>query len=68
MGLECYYSSFTPEQTEIMLALTKKYNLLVTAGSDYHGNKKTVPLGNSGDADPEVMERFYRTVKFLLDL
>lgn len=66
MGLECYYSSFTPEQTEIMLSLAARYHLLVTAGSDYHGKNKTVPLGASGDPDPKVMERFYRTVELLL--
>ena len=66
MGLECYYSSYTEEQTDIMLSLAEKYNLLVTAGSDYHGANKTVPLGAVGNPDPEKMERFYRAVHKLL--
>lgn len=68
MGLECYYSSFTPEQTRLMLAMADRYNLLVTAGSDYHGKNKTVALGESGDPDPARMERFYRAVYRLLEL
>ena len=68
MGLECYYSSYTPEQTEIMLSLADQYHLMATAGSDYHGINKTVPLGASGNADPKVMERFYRSVEYLLQL
>ncbi len=66
MGMECYYSSYTPQQTQIMLSLAEKFNLLVTAGSDYHGKNKTVPLGASGGPDPQKMERFYRAVRFLL--
>ena len=68
MGLECYYSSFTPEQTALMLSMADRYNLLVTAGSDYHGKNKTVALGESGNPDPARMERFYRAVYRLLEL
>jgi len=67
MGLECFYSSYTAEQTEIMLRMAQKYNLLVTAGSDYHGKNKTVVLGDSGNSIPEKMEPFYRAVALLLD-
>lgn len=66
MGLECFYSSYTQEQTGIMLSLAEKYNLMVTAGSDYHGSRKPVPLGASGNADARVMERFYRACGLLL--
>ncbi len=67
MGLECYYSSYTEEQTRIMLSMAEKYNLLITAGSDYHGKNKAVPLGSSGTPDPQLMNRFYLAVSFLLD-
>ena len=66
MGLECYYSSYTQAQTEIMLSLAEKYHMMATAGSDYHGKNKTVPLGASGNPDPAVMDRFYRAVEYLL--
>lgn len=45
-GLEVFYSTHTMTQTDDLLRLAKKYNLLVTAGSDYHGsNRPGVSLG-----------------------
>jgi len=45
-GIECFYNSFTPEQTEYLLDFCKKHNLLVSAGSDYHGaNRPHIKLG-----------------------
>lgn len=66
MGVEGYYSSYTEEQTDIMLSLAKKNNLMVTAGSDYHGRNKTVALGDTGTPEPARMERFYRAAQHLL--
>ena len=37
-GLECYHPSHSAEQAERFIALAKKYNLIVTEGSDYHGD------------------------------
>lgn len=46
-GIECYYPSNTINQTNRLLNLAKKYNLKITAGSDFHGdNRKEVTLGN----------------------
>lgn len=36
-AVECYYPIHTPEQTVEYLALTKKYSLYITGGSDFHG-------------------------------
>jgi len=45
-GIECFYNTFTPEQTEFLLDFCKKHNLLVSAGSDYHGSSRPhVKLG-----------------------
>lgn len=46
-GMECYYSTHTPRQTEELLALSRQYDLCVTAGSDFHGElvKPGVSLG-----------------------
>lgn len=63
MGLEGYYSSFTPEQTEIMLTLAKKYDLFVTAGSDYHGASKSVQLGQTNNPDLTLLRGFYAAIK-----
>ncbi|MFI3230649.1 MAG: PHP domain-containing protein [bacterium] len=45
-GIECYYSSHTPEQRDFLLSLAKKYNLAITAGSDYHGSQRFEVLGH----------------------
>lgn len=37
MGIEAYYSTFTPDKTNWSLYMAKQYNLLVSGGSDYHG-------------------------------
>lgn len=45
-GIECYYSRFTKDQTERMLKLCDKMGLLVSGGSDYHGEyNKGVEMG-----------------------
>ncbi|UTI53355.1 PHP domain-containing protein [Fusobacterium polymorphum] len=38
-GIECYYPLHTLEQTNFYLQLVQKYKLLVSAGSDFHGEK-----------------------------
>ncbi|GAB1477189.1 PHP domain-containing protein [Bacillota bacterium] len=36
-GMECYYSSHTPEQTASLLKMAEKRGMIVTEGSDFHG-------------------------------
>ena len=63
MGLECYYSGFEENQVNQMLELADRYNLFITAGSDYHGKNKKVRLGDTGSLpDPARMERFYKAI------
>lgn len=46
-GMECYYSGYTAEQSAYLVALAEEYKLLVTGGSDFHGeNKKHIGLGS----------------------
>ncbi len=40
MGLECYYSTYTPSEERQMRALAEKFNLLPSGGSDFHGANK----------------------------
>ncbi len=42
-GMECYQSEYGPEETALALALALKYNLLVSAGSDWHGAICDIP-------------------------
>jgi transcription antitermination factor NusB len=45
-GIEVYYPAQSPEQQAKYLRITKKYGLLATGGSDFHGERKPdVPLG-----------------------
>lgn len=39
-GIECYYTTFTEEQTKHLLKIASKYNLYISGGSDYHGKNK----------------------------
>ena len=65
-GLECYYSGYSHKMQEQVLSLAEKYDLYVTAGSDYHGGNKLVPLADHGLTDtsqaPEGMKRFLQDV------
>ena len=47
-GVEVMYSGFTDKMRTQMLRFAKQYDLYVTAGSDYHGSNKLVPLGDTG--------------------
>lgn len=38
-AIECYYPRHTPEQTAFYLRLANKYDLRVTGGSDFHGER-----------------------------
>ncbi len=38
-GVECFYSRHNTELTEYYLSLAERYNLKVSAGSDFHGEK-----------------------------
>lgn len=45
-GIEAYYSESTPSKTKYHLELAKKYNLIVTCGSDFHGTNKKNEIGH----------------------
>lgn len=53
-GMEVRYSKFTPEQSNLALEIAEQYGLLLSGGSDYHGdNKPDIALG-SGRGDLAV--------------
>lgn len=47
-GIEVYYPGYQPERIERYLGLARKYDLLVTGGSDFHGmdSGREVKLGD----------------------
>ncbi len=66
-GVEAFYSGFTPRLCREMLSFAERYELYVTAGSDYHGTNKMVLLGDTGlddpDEWPEGLRRFLRDAR-----
>lgn len=67
-GVEAFYSSFTKKMEREMLFFAEKYNLYVTAGSDYHGQNKIIPLGETNldrvESIPEGMKRFLSMIGY----
>ncbi|MBQ1685251.1 MAG: PHP domain-containing protein [Clostridia bacterium] len=64
-GVEAFYSRFTPAQCAKMLAYAERFGLFATAGSDFHGANKDIPLGMtglSGDELPAPLVRFLKAV------
>ena len=68
-GVEAYYSGFTPRLIGEVLSLADKYDLYVSAGSDYHGTNKLVELGDTnlpaGCGIPARMEALFDRIKTL---
>ncbi len=66
-GVEAFYSGFTPKLCREMLSFAARYDLYVTAGSDYHGKNKMIDIGDVGPYNVVVMtdgfKRFYRDVR-----
>ncbi|OAA31359.1 hypothetical protein AT15_07635 [Kosmotoga arenicorallina S304] len=54
-GIEVFYKAYSDEEQEKLLAIAKKFHLLVTGGSDYHGDNKP-------DIEPgtEIQEEFLK--------
>ena len=45
-GLECYYSRYNQEEIEFLVDCAAENNLMISGGSDYHGeNKQGIPIG-----------------------
>ena len=61
-GIEGFYSLHTKKMTEECLSYAKKYDLLITSGSDFHGNNKSEI--NLGMNTPFVyLEKFLKRLK-----
>ena len=66
-GIECYYTTFTEEQTKNLLEVCKNYNLYISGGSDYHGKSKpNVELGTGFgnlNVKKDIIKEWINTVK-----
>ena len=63
MGVEAFYSGFTPKLQKEILDFAEKYGLYITAGSDYHGKNKLVRLADTNL--PNVSEYPRGLIRFL---
>lgn len=66
-GIEAFYPLHRPEDTQRYLAMAKKYNLIVTGGSDFHGatmGRHPLKLGAFTVPD-EWAEKLFRPEKKL---
>lgn len=55
-GIECYYTTFSKEQTNKLIKICKERNLLVSGGSDYHGEFKPNVDMATGFGNLEIKE------------
>ncbi len=64
-GIEAKYPMNTPRDTALYTALAKSRNLLITAGSDYHGHANDASHGELGSTTikDESLERFLEALK-----
>ncbi|HPW52503.1 MAG TPA: PHP domain-containing protein [Spirochaetota bacterium] len=64
-GIEAYSAIATEKQTELYLKLASKYDLIVTGGSDYHGDhRENLGYYKPGRAVPDDLAlRFYELCK-----
>jgi len=65
-GLECYYSKHTEEETTFLLSIAEERDMLISAGSDYHGENKNIRLGQTGLSGTELhplLQRFLEICK-----
>jgi len=58
-GLEVNYSEQTPDQTAYYTGLARRYDFLMTGGSDFHGTLKPEIKMGSGKGDLHTPYRFY---------
>ena len=62
MGLEAYYPTSTQRQTDMYVSLARQYGMLVTCGSDFHGdNRPGVPVGCAW-RKADVLEETFETL------
>lgn len=55
-GIEAIYSTYSKKDQEEMIRLSKKYDLVITGGSDFHGNFKPHIELASANVPIEVLE------------
>ncbi|MGC8873881.1 MAG: PHP domain-containing protein [Chloroflexia bacterium] len=63
LGLEAYYTDYSPELSARLQELAQHFGLIVTGGSDFHGNPEGPALGSVGvpaEVVPRLLEQAQR--------
>lgn len=55
-GLECFYTTFTEEQSNYLVNLCKERDLLMSGGSDFHGARKINHSLGTGNGNLNIAE------------
>jgi len=64
-GIEAYYPTHSKKNRKMLLSLAEKFNLVVTGGSDYHGNVRpgtTLAGGKNVSVPADVLNRMKERV------
>ena len=57
-GLECFYTTFTEEQSKYLLSLCQERNMYISGGSDFHGTRKTNHNLGTGNNNLNIDEKY----------
>lgn len=64
MGIECYYPTHREEDTKHLIELSKKYDLKISGGSDFHGlNKLGLDLGTGYNNNLSIPYKILKQLK-----
>ncbi len=64
MGIETYYSTHTQKQTENLVKISNELDLLITGGSDFHGEiKPEIVIGSGIDNNLNIGYTFLERMK-----
>lgn len=55
-GLECFYTTFTEEETKYLVNLCKEKDLYMSGGSDFHGTRKVNHFLGTGKGNLQIDE------------
>ncbi len=62
-GMECLYSTYSEEETELSFALADRFGLLYSGGSDFHGDRKPDILLGVGRGELRVPAEFEESLR-----
>ena len=65
-GLECFYTTFTEEQSNYLVNLCKERDLFMSGGSDFHGTRKinhNLGIGNGNlNIDEAIASKWIKNI------